>query len=411
MRNFPPGAGRGKRNLKPYSNRLKNLPPYLFEAINVLKREAYARKQDVIDLGMGNPDMPTPGHIVDELCETIKTHPTTHRYPQAKGMPKLRNAVAGWYEKRYGVKINPESEVLVLLGSKEGIAHMSMTYIDAGDVALVPNPTYLCHRNGVLIAGGQIHDMPLVEENGYIPDLNAVPADVAKKSKLMYISYPNNPTTAVLEDTSFFKKVVEFAKKNDIIVCHDFAYSELVFDGYRAPSFMQVPGAKDVGVEFHSFSKTYCMPGWRLGFVVGNAEILRPVEKLKSYVDFGAFTAVQLAGVKALTASQKCVDDINAEYRRRRDRFVKDLNKSGWQVNLPKATMYLWARLPEGFRHMSSLEFCELLILKTGIAIAPGSAFGSLGEGYVRMALVTHYNRFHDAVLRIKKFLVQERKG
>ncbi len=392
------------------TKKLKKLPPYLFEAINILKNDAYARKQDVIDLGMGNPDMPTPGHIIETFCDTVVNHPNTHRYPQAKGMLKFRKAVADWYRKRYEVELNPESEVLALVGSKEGIAHMSMAYLDPGDYALVPNPSYLVHKNGVIMAGGEVYDMPLTEDNGYLPGLEAIPWRIAKKAKLMFISYPNNPTTAVVKDLSFFKKVVAFAKKHDIIVCHDFAYSDVVFDKYKSPSFMEVPGAKEVGLEFHSFSKTYCMAGWRLGFVVGNAEILKPLEKLKSYLDFGIFTAIQLAGVKALNSSQECVDEINAEYKRRRDKFIKDLGKLGWEIEPPSATMYLWARLPEGFRHMTSLEFCELLILKTGIAMAPGVAFGSYGEGYVRMALVTHYNRFHDAALRLKKFLGDERK-
>ncbi len=396
--------------MKKPTKKLIKLPPYLFEAINILKCDAYARKQDVIDLGMGNPDMPASEHIVEALTDTVTNHPKTHRYPQAKGMLKLRKAIADWYTRTYKVDLNPENEVLVLVGSKEGIAHMSMAYLDPGDYALVPDPSYLVHKNGVILAGGEIYDMPLLEENGYLPDLDAVPRSIAKKAKMMFISYPNNPTTAVVKGLSFFKKVVAFAKKYDIIVCHDFAYSEVVFDGYKSPSFMETPGAREVGLEFHSFSKTYCMAGWRLGFVVGNAEILKPLEKLKSYLDFGVFTAIQLAGVKALNGSQKCVETMNAEYMRRRDKFVKELNKIGWEVDSPEATMYLWSKLPEGFRHMSSLEFCELLILKTGIAMAPGVAFGSNGEGYVRMALVTHYNRFHDAVLRLNKFLKEERK-
>jgi len=396
--------------MKSPSEKIKNLPPYLFEAINVLKKDAFSRKQDVIDLGMGNPDMPTPKHIIEQLCDTVTNHPKTHRYPQAKGMPKLRKAVVSWYKKRFNVELDTDNEVLILVGSKEGIVHMSMAYLDPGDFALVPNPSYLAHRFGVILSGGQVYDMPLLEKNGYLPELDNIPDSIAKQAKLMYISYPNNPTSAVVKDLSFFKKVVAFAKKHDIIVCHDFAYSDIVFDDYKAPSFMEVPGAKDVGVEFHSFSKTYSMAGWRLGFVVGNAEILRPLERLKSYLDYGVFTAVQLAGVKALTGSQKCVEENCAEYQRRRDKFVRELNKIGWEVEKPSASMYLWAKLPVGFRHMSSLEFCERLILKTGIVLSPGIGYGSYGEGYVRIALVTHYNRFHDAILRLKKFFKEERK-
>ncbi|MDH5174307.1 MAG: LL-diaminopimelate aminotransferase [Elusimicrobiota bacterium] len=387
------------------AEKLNKLPPYLFGAINALKEEAYARKQDVIDMGMGNPDMATPSHIVERLCDTIKNHPRTHRYPQAKGMPKFRKAVADWYGKKFKVKLDPESEVLALIGSKEGIGHMCMSYLNPGDLALVPNPAYLIHRNGVILGGGEVYDLPILPEKNYLPELEKIPTKVAKQAKLMFLNYPNNPTTAVVEDISFFKEVVAFAKKYDIIVCHDFAYSEITFDGFKPPSFLEVPGAKAVAVEFHSFSKTYNMAGWRLGFCVGNREILRPLERLKSYLDFGVFTAIQLAGVLALSASQKCVQDAVAEYERRRDKFVDGLNRIGWKVEKPKATMYIWAKLPEKFAGMSSLQFAELLIERTGIAVAPGIAFGSYGEGFVRMALVTHYNRFHDALLRLKKFL------
>ncbi len=387
------------------AEKLNKLPPYLFGAIDALTQEAYAKKLDVIDMGMGNPDIPTPTHIVERLCDTVRNHPRTHRYPQAKGMPKFRKAVADWYWKKFKVELDPQSEVLALIGSKEGIGHMCMAYLNPGDVALVPNPAYLIYRNGVILAGGQIYDMPVLPENNYLPELEKIPSRVAKRAKLMFLNYPNNPTTAVVEDISFFREAVAFAKKYDIIVCHDFAYSEIVFDGYEPPSFLQVPGAKDVGLEFHSFSKTYNMAGWRLGFCAGNREILRPLERLKSYLDFGVFTAIQLAGVLALTASQKCVQDVVAEYKRRRDKFVDGLNRIGWKVERPKATMYLWAKLPEKFEGMSSLQFAELLIERTGIAVAPGVGFGSYGEGFVRIALVTHYNRFHDALLRLKKFL------
>jgi len=387
------------------ADKLNKLPPYLFGAINVLKQEAYTKKLDVIDLGMGNPDMPTPGHIVERLCDTIRNHPRTHRYPQAKGMPKFRKAVADWYGKKFGIKLDPESEVLALIGSKEGIGHMCMAYLNPGDLVLVPNPAYPIHHSGVILAGGEVYDMPILPENSYLPELEKIPAKVARRAKLMFLNYPNNPTTAVVEGLSFFKEAVAFAKKYGIIICHDFAYSEIAFDGYEPPSFLQTPGAKDVGLEFHSFSKTYNMAGWRLGFCVGNREILGPLEKLKSYMDYGVFTAIQLAGVLALTGSQKCVKDSVAEYEKRRDKLVDGLNKIGWKVDRPKATMYIWARLPEKFQGMSSLDFAELLIQRTGIVVAPGAGFGSYGEGFVRMALVTHYNRFHDALLRLKKLL------
>ncbi len=384
---------------------LKELPPYLFGAIDVLKREAHRKKLDVIDLGMGNPDLPTPPHIVERLCDTVLNHPSTHRYPQAKGMPKFRATVTGWYKKKYGVDFDPENEAVALIGSKEGIAHMCMAYLDPGDIALVTNPCYPVHRNGIILSGGQPYDMPITEKNNYIPALEDIPHDVAKKAKLMFLNYPNNPTTATLDDGSFFEKVVEFASDYNIIVCHDLAYSEIVFDGYRPPSFMETPGSKEVGMEFHSLSKSYNMAGWRVGFAVGGSDILKPLEKIKSYLDYGVFTAIQLSAVKAITGSQKCVKDTVAEYRRRQKKLADGLNKAGWPAELPRATMYMWLRHPENFRDMGSLEFAELLIEKTGIAVAPGIGFGSYGEGYVRLATVTHYQRFHDALLRLKKFL------
>ncbi len=387
------------------SKKLNELPPYLFGAIDVLKKEAHRRKQDVIDLGMGNPDIPTPPHIVKRLCDTVTNHPSTHRYPQAKGMPKFRETVAKWYEKKTSVEFNSDNEVLALIGSKEGIAHICMAYLDPGDIALTTNPCYPVHRNGIILAGGIPYDMPITEENNYIPILSDIPSDVAKKAKLMFINYPNNPTTAVVPDTEFFKEVIEFARHYNIIICHDWAYSELTFDDYRAPSFMEVEGAKDVGMEFHSFSKTYNMAGWRIGYCVGGSDFLKPLEKIKSYLDYGVFTALQLTGIKALTSSQKCVRDTAKEYRKRQIKLVDGLNSIGWEVTLPKATMYIWLRLPENFRDMGSLEFAEILIEETGIAVAPGIGFGSYGEGYIRLAVVTHYRRFHDALLRLKKFL------
>ncbi len=387
------------------SDKLKKLPPYLFGAIDVLKREAHRKKLDVIDLGMGNPDMSAPQHVIERLCDTVINHPSTHRYPQAKGMPKFRQTVANWYKKRTGVEFDPESEVLALVGSKEGIAHVCMAYLDPQDVALVTNPCYPVHRNGIILAGGVPYDMPITEGNNYIPVLEDIPHEVAKKAKLMFLNYPNNPTTAVIEDTEFFRKVIEFARNYDIIVCHDYAYSEITYDGYKAPSFMQTEGAMDVGMEFHSFSKTYNMAGWRIGYCVGGREFLRPLEKIKSYLDYGVFTAIQLSAVKAMTGPGKCVKDTINEYRRRQKKITEGLEKIGWKINLPKATMYLWVRLPEKFRDMGSLEFAELLIEETGIAVAPGIGFGAYGEGYVRLAMVTHFQRFHDAVLRLKKFL------
>lgn len=387
------------------SKKLQNLPPYFLSRINALKMEAYQKKLDVIDLGMGNPDLPTPPHIVERLCETVKEHPRTHRYPQAKGMPKFRAAVAEWFEKRFGVKLNPEKEVLTLIGSKEGIAHLCMAFLNPEELALVGNPGYPVHFNGVYLAGGKVHYLQLKPENNYLPDLDSIPEKIARKAKLLILNYPNNPTTAVLEDLRFFEEVVRFAKKYELLVVHDNAYSEITFDGYSAPSFLQVPGAKEVGVEFFSFSKTYNMAGWRIGFCVGGEKWLAPLEKMKSFLDYGVPTFIQLAAVWALKSSQDCVKETVARYQKRRDYMVEGLTKLGWNVPAPKATMYLWAELPEPFKKMGSLAFAEKLIRETGIAVAPGIGFGPHGEGFIRMALVTHDKRFHDVLLRIKKFL------
>jgi aspartate/methionine/tyrosine aminotransferase len=387
------------------AQKIINLPPYFLSKIHALKMEAYAKKLDVIDLGMGNPDIPTAPHIVDCIVETLREHPRTHRYPQAKGMPKFRKTVAEWFEKRFRVALNPDKEVLALIGSKEGIANLCQAYLDPGDIALVGNPGYASHFNGVFLANGEVHYLPLKPENGYLPDLEAIPEKVAKKAKMLLINYPNNPTTAVVEDLTFFERVVHFAKKHQILVVHDSAYSEVTFDGYVAPSFLQVPGAKDVGIEFYSFSKTYNMAGWRVGFAVGGEKIMAPFEKLKSFVDYGVPTFTQLAAVKALKESQKCVNDTLDIYRQRRDYMVEGMGKLGWFVPKPKATMYLWAELPEAFKKMGSMAFAEKLLRETGVAVAPGIGFGPYGEGYVRIALVTHNKRFHDVLLRFKKIL------
>jgi LL-diaminopimelate aminotransferase len=386
------------------SQKLSLLPPYLFARINQLKLQAYAKKLDVIDLGMGNPDSPTPQVVLDRLCDTVAQHKGTHRYPQAKGMPKFRQAVASWFNKRFGVEIDAEKEIVALIGSKEGLAHFLMAYLDPGDTVLVPNPSYPVHFNAVILAGGQIEYMPLLEERAYKPDLASISPAIAKKAKIMILTYPNNPTTAVVDDVQFLRDVVDFAKKYDIIVCYDNAYSELTFDGYKAPSFFEIPGSRDVGVEFHSFSKTFSMAGWRVGFAVGSNKILYPLEKFKSFIDYGVPTFIQLSAVKALQDWEELVPPIVEVYRRRRDKLVTGLRKLGWDVAMPKGGMYVWAAIPKSIG-MDSLAFCEGLIQETGVVITPGIGFGSYGEGYVRFSLVTHDNRFHDALLRIKKFM------
>jgi LL-diaminopimelate aminotransferase len=387
------------------SDKLKRLPPYVFAVVKKLAMEACANKTDVIDLSMGNPDLPTPQHIVDRLVDTVSHHPNTHRYPQAKGMPKFRQAVCQFYKNRFDLTFDPETEALALVGSKEGVGHLAAAMLNPGDITLVPSPAYPVHYNGVILAGGEAYLMPLLEKNKFLPDLTKIPEDVARKAKLMFINYPNNPTAAVVEDLKFYEEVLAFAKKYDIVVASDLAYSEVCFDGYKAPSFLQVPGARDIAVEFGSFSKTYNMAGWRIGYAVGNAKILGYLEKFKSYLDYGVFTALQLAGVAALTGPQDCVANICKVYQKRRDVMVEGMNKLGWKVSNPKATMYLWAPIPDKFKQMKSLEFCEFLLKETGIAVSPGNGFGEYGEGYVRIALVTHDNRFHDALLRLKKIL------
>ncbi len=388
-----------------YSKKLSSLPPYFLARIAALKLEAYAKKLDVIDLGMGNPDLPTPPHIVERLIETVRDHPRTHRYPQAKGMPKFRQAVSEWMDSRFGVKIDPNKEALCLIGSKEGIGHLCMAFLNPGDIVLVCNPGYPSHFNGVYLSGAKVHYVPLVKENGWLPDLGSISAAVAKKAKLLILNYPNNPTAATVPDLKFFTEVVRFAKKHNILVVHDNAYSEITFDGYVAPSFLQVPGAKDIGIEFFSFSKTYNMAGWRVGFCVGGEKLVYPLEKLKSFMDYGSPSFIQLAAVWALKSSQDCVRQMVATYQKRRDYMVDGFARMGWTVEKPKGTMYLWAEIPEQFKKEGSLSFAERLLKETGVVVSPGVGFGPYGEGYIRLALVTHDKRFHDVLLRLKKFI------
>lgn len=387
------------------SKKLDSLPPYIFTRIKALAAQAAAKKLDVIDLGMGNPDLPTPPHIVDRLIDSVKNHPRTHRYPQAKGIPRFRRAVSKWTEKRFGVKVDPDTEVLSLVGSKEGVAHLCAAYLDPGDVALVPVPTYPVHLNGVYLAGGTVQPLPLTAANGFLPDYGKIPKKALARAKILFLNYPNNPTAAVVDDPAFFKETIRFAKKNHLLVAYDNPYSELTFDGYVAPSILQFPGAKDVALEYNSTSKTYNMAGWRIGWVCGKKELLYPLEKFKSFVDYGAPSFIQLAAAAALEGPQDCVTELVKVYQRRRDYFVGELNKIGWATPLPKATMYVWAPLPGPFKKMGSLAFAEKLVSETGVVCTPGVGFGKEGEGYVRFSLVTHDNRFYDAALRIKKVL------
>ena len=386
------------------SGRVKRLPPYLFSKTNALKAQYRAKGIDVIDFGMGNPDKPTPEHIVKKLVEAVQD-PKTHRYSTSKGIPHLRQAIAKWYENRFGVSINPETEAVAVIGSKEGIAHLAFALLDEGDVVLVPNPTYPIHSFSVMLAGGNLVTFPVTKETNFVPNLADIFQHTWPKPKMLILSYPHNPTTATV-DLNFFEEVVDFARKHDLIVIHDLAYADITFDGYKAPSFMQARGALEVGAEFITLSKSYNMAGWRVGFLVGNAQIVGALTKLKSYLDYGIFTPVQVAAIAALGGQQECVQEAAQIYQRRRDLMVEGLCKIGWNVEKPKATMYLWAPLPERFKTMGSMEFTLMLLEKAGVAVSPGIGFGQYGEGYVRIALVENRERIKQALKNIKKVLI-----
>ncbi|HDM37624.1 MAG TPA: aminotransferase class I/II-fold pyridoxal phosphate-dependent enzyme [Candidatus Omnitrophica bacterium] len=390
------------------ANRLKRLPLYLFTIIDNLKLEAEKKGVDVIDLGIGNPDQPTSKHIVDELIKQAKVN-ANQRYsrPYGEVEQKLKQAISDWYEDRFNVSLDPGKEVLPLIGSKEGIANFYFTFLNHDDIVLVPNPAYPVHFNGVIMAGGILYNLPLTEENEFRPQFEDLGRDIIRMSKILTLGYPHNPTTAVV-DLNFFKDVVRWAKDKDIIVCNDLAYSDIVFDGYKAPSLMQVKGAKKFSIEFHTVSKSYNMAGWRLGFAVGNRDILKSIAKTKSYMDFGIFRPIQYAGIKALTGPQDCVKKTVQIYKRRRDVFVEGLNKIGWKVKKPKATFYVWARIPLKYSALTSMEFAKLMMKEAGIVVAPGTGFGEYGEGYIRFALVENEERLKIAIDRIKRVLEME---
>jgi len=364
------------------AKRIENLAPYLFVEINKKIAEKRAKGEEVISFAVGDPDMPTPSHIIDTLCQAAQD-PVNHRYPETEGLPELRQAIAGWYKKRFDISLDVDNEVLPLIGSKEGIAHIAFCFIDSGDITLVPDPGYPVYSISTKLAGGRPYYMPLTEENNFLPDLNAIPADVLKGAKLLWISYPNNPTGAVA-DLDFFNKVVKFAQQHDLAVCHDAAYSEIVFDGYQSVSFLQADGAKEVGVEFHSLSKSYNMTGWRIGMVVGNAGMVNALKKVKSNMDSGIPQAIQYAAIEALTGPQDYLQEKNAIYQRRRDLLVDTLNTIGLDAKPPKGGIYIWAKVPEGY---TSMEFTSELLDKHGIVVTPGTGFGKNGEGYVRLSL------------------------
>jgi LL-diaminopimelate aminotransferase len=379
------------------SDRLNSLPPYLFKEIDRQKEEVRKQGVDIIDLGVGDPDMPTPPHIIEALNKAA-IDPANHRYPSYSGMGDFNEAVARWYKRRFNVDLDYENEVVTLIGSKEGIAHIPLAFINPGDLALVTSPGYPVYHIGVQFAGGQAYFMDLLKENDFLPDLNAVPEEIADKARMMFINYPNNPTSAVAKK-SFFKEVVTFAESHNIIVCHDAAYTEMAFDGYRPISFLEVEGAKAVGIEFHSLSKTYNMTGWRVGFAVGREEIIQALGQIKSNIDSGAFQAVQVAGIAALEENQDCVYNMNKVYTERRDILVDGLVELGLSVEKPRATFYVWIEVPKGY---NSAEFTSHLLSKGGIVVTPGNGFGEAGEGYVRMALTVDKERMKEAVERIK---------
>ena len=361
---------------------MEKLPPYLFVEISRKIAEKRARGEEVVSFGIGDPDFPTPPHIINRLCQAAQ-EPTNHRYPETEGLPELRRAIAGWYQRRFGVSLDADKEVLPLVGAKEGIVHIAFCFIDPDDLALVPDPAYPPYSRGTMLAGGKPYYVPLKEENDFLPDLEAVPADILKQAKILWLNYPNNPTGAVA-DLDFFQRVVDLARRYEIAVCHDAAYTEVAFDGYQPPSFMQAEGAKEVGVEFHSLSKGYNMTGWRIGMVVGNATMVDALSRVKSNLDSGIPQAIQYAAVEALTGPQDSIKEQNARYQRRRDLVIDRLLSMGLSVTPPKGGLYIWARVPQGY---TSVEFTDDLLEQVGVVVTPGVGYGGNGEGYVRLSL------------------------
>lgn len=381
-----------------YSDRINELPPYLFAAIDDARDEMIAAGLDVIDLGVGDPDLPTPAHIVEAMREAV-CDPRTHHYPSYAGMPEFRKAVAEWCKKYKGIELDPATEVLSLIGSKEAVAHIPIAFVNPGDVVLYTDPGYPVYKIGTLFAGGKPYPLPLKAKNNFLPDLNSVPKNILKKAKLFFFNYPNNPTAATA-DMKFFNKVVTFCKKYDIIAVHDNAYSQMTYDGYESPSFLAAKGAMDIGIELYSHSKTYSMTGWRLGFAVGNSDLIKGLGKVKSNVDSGVFDSIQIAGIEALRSPQTCVDEANKIYEERRNALIEGLKAMGLEVKSPKATFYIWAPVPKGF---TSISFAKLLLEEAGIVATPGVGFGEAGEGYIRFALTNPVERINEAVERMKK--------
>lgn len=386
--------------------RIKRLPPYVFNIVNELKASARARGEDIIDFGMGNPDQPTPKHIVDKLVEAAQRG-DTHRYSVSRGIPRLRKAICDYYRRRYDVELDPDSEAIVTIGSKEGLAHLALATVGPGDAILVPNPAYPIHPYGFVIAGADIRHVPLTPDVDFFEQLQKAIRDSWPRPKMLVLNFPGNPTTQCV-DLEFFQKVVNICREHEIWVVHDIAYGEIVFDGYRPPSILQVEGAKDVAVEFYSLSKTYNMPGWRVGFMCGNSTLVAALARIKSYLDYGMFTPIQVAAISALEGPQDCVEDIRIMYRNRRDVLCKGLNDAGWAVQPPKATMFVWARIPEQYQSLGSLEFSKKLLTEARVAVSPGVGFGEYGDDHVRFSLIENEHRTRQAIRSIKQMF---RKG
>jgi alanine-synthesizing transaminase len=385
----------------------KKLPPYIFAQINALKYEARSRGEDIIDFGMGNPDQPTPSPIVDKLIETVK-NPSTHRYSQSAGLPKLRHAIKDWYLRKYNIDLDQEKEIVTCMGSKEGIAHLSLATLSKDDTVLVQSPTYPIHSYGVVIAGANLQSVPLKDnEDDFLSDIEESILNASKKPKMVIINFPSNPTTQSVS-IDFFNKIVKIGKKYDIWIIHDLAYADIVFDGYKAPSILEVEGAKDIAVEFFTLSKSYNMPGWRVGFCCGNSELVQALTKIKSYLDYGTFTPIQVAAIKAINDCDNEVASISSMYESRRNELCDGLNRIGWDVKKPLATMFVWAKIPEKYLNLGSLEFSKLLIEHAQVAVSPGAGFGIDGDEYVRFSLIENEHRIRQAIRGIKNFLSME---
>jgi len=379
------------------AGRIKELPPYLFAKIDQMKEEVKQKGADIIDLGVGDPDLPTPPHIITALQDAAND-PKNHRYPSYTGMIEFRGAVAKWYQKRFNISLDPHSEVISLIGSKEGIAHIPLAFVNPDDIVLIPDPGYPVYKTATLFAGGISYFMPLLKENHFLPDFSKIPEETLKKAKLMFLNYPNNPTAAVA-DRSFFEKAVEFAHQHQIVICHDAAYTEISFDGYQPPSILEIPGAKDVAIEFHSLSKTYNMTGWRIAFAVGNPEIIAALGQVKTNIDSGVAQAIQIAGITALLGDQTPLIEIRNIYQERRNLLVTGLKEAGFEVDAPKATFYLWVNIPSGF---TSTELTSHLLTEAAVVTTPGVGFGTSGEGYIRITLTVDKERIAEVVRRIK---------